>query len=147
MKTTRSVALLGLVLLSCLSDIAVSQRRASCGTYLYAISGKNQQLQVACPRNYEPVCGTDNKTYPNECLLCREIFRNRGIDKKHNGKCVKEQVDCDNSLQKGLSSLICTSEFNPFCGSDGRTYGNKCQFCNAVSRSRGTLFLRHRGEC
>ncbi|KAM6380478.1 double-headed protease inhibitor, submandibular gland-like [Pluvialis apricaria] len=199
MKTTRSVALLGLVLLSCLSDLATAQRRASCS--MYQFSGKTA---VACPRNYEPVCGTNGVTYPNECSLCRDVFRNRALDKKHDGRCVKldctgflrsgsgavipctmdyspicgtngityrnkchfcsavangldvnlrnmgacfqpgEEIDC--SQQKG-SSLICTSEYNPICGSDGRTYGNKCQFCNAVSRSRGSLFLRHRGEC
>ncbi|XP_010193446.1 PREDICTED: double-headed protease inhibitor, submandibular gland-like [Mesitornis unicolor] len=183
-----------------LLNIAEGFWQASCS--VYQLSGKTQ---LACPRNYEPVCGTDNVTYPNECSLCREFFRNRAIDKKHDGRCVK--LDCTGYLRSGSgsaipctleympicgtngityrnkcnfctavangldinlrnmgecfqgntgsidcgnqqsSSLICTSDYNPLCGSDGRTYGNKCQFCNAVFRSRGSLFLRHRGEC
>ncbi|NWI56035.1 IOVO protein, partial [Calyptomena viridis] len=185
-KMASCVALLGLVLLGCLSDITSPLSQVSCGTYLLSRNSKSQTF--SCSRNYSPVCGTNGRTYPNECSLCRDFLTNRALDKKHDGRCVKidctgflnpsnvnsfsnhctmnyspicgtngityrnkchfcnavatglevdlqkygqcsESIDC--SQQKGLSA--CTSEYSPICGSDGRTYGNKCQFCNAMS--------------
>uniref|UniRef100_A0A8C5UCX1 Ovomucoid n=1 Tax=Malurus cyaneus samueli TaxID=2593467 RepID=A0A8C5UCX1_9PASS len=60
------------------------------------------------------------------------------------GSGFNQMIDC--SQQKG-GNMFCTSEYNPICGSDGRTYGNKCKFCNAVSRSSGALFFSHQGAC
>ncbi|KAM6055570.1 double-headed protease inhibitor, submandibular gland-like [Theristicus caerulescens] len=140
MKTTRSVALLGLVLLSCLSDIVIAQQWVSCSRYRLA-----GNVQPLCPRSYEPVCGTDSVTYPNECSLCREVFRNRVIDKKHDGRCVK--LNCTGYLRlSGGRRRPCTLEYMPVCGTNGITYRNKCSFCDAVANGLD-INLRNIGEC
>ncbi|XP_034373697.1 serine protease inhibitor Kazal-type 1-like [Arvicanthis niloticus] len=44
-----------------------------------------------CPKNYNPVCGTDKFTYANECLLC---FENR---KRLNPVLIEKLGACENS--------------------------------------------------
>ncbi|XP_053422184.1 double-headed protease inhibitor, submandibular gland-like [Nycticebus coucang] len=98
---------------------------------------KSKGTLIVCSRILKPVCGTDQRTYSNECMLCKlnedQQFQLR---KLHDGECVQ----C-------TYSNVCTMDYKPVCGSDGKTYGNQCSFCNAVVKSRGALYLNNYGEC
>ena len=44
-----------------------------------------KKISEECPKNYEPVCGVDGKTYRNNC-----VAKNSGVETKHYGACGKE---------------------------------------------------------
>ncbi|KAK9508104.1 hypothetical protein O3M35_007840 [Rhynocoris fuscipes] len=97
------------------------------------------QDPCACDRVLNPVCGSDGKTYNNRCLLrCAKLTTNPDLEQVHEGPCEEEQL-----LRK---PCICTMEYNPVCGSDGKTYPNPCVLRCAVAEMPGLKQL-HYGPC
>ncbi|XP_021376802.1 serine protease inhibitor dipetalogastin-like [Mizuhopecten yessoensis] len=79
----------------------------------------------ACSMDLKPVCGTDRKTYGNDCM--RNCKNN--IHLLHEGEC-EEEDEC-----------VCNQDYRPVCGDDDVTYSNDC------SRECAGVNNVHEGSC
>ncbi len=116
------------------------------------VGGTCAELSEVCPQVTEPVCGCDGVTYANDC----ERLRSR-VAKHRDGVCdlpceANEECgggffcqralgECAGSGVCRVSFQMCTMEFDPVCGCDGRTYSNAC-----VAQSQGAS-VAATGEC
>jgi|GEM_PF-2549695 len=73
---------------------------------------ETQETPTICTLEYMPLCGIDNVTYGNKCMIDAAK-----VQIAYEGECQTEPK---------VPSKPCTKEYLPVCGNDGQTYGNKC---------------------
>ncbi|EFA06028.2 Agrin-like Protein [Tribolium castaneum] len=96
-----------------------SNRRVTKVDFEKCKSKLSKCLKMKCPNDVDPVCGTDARTYTNQCQLNLATCL-KGVQFAHVGNCtaLKEQVPCPTN---------CDNENEePVCGSDGNVYKSMC---------------------
>ena len=69
-----------------------------------------QTTSCQCSLDEKYVCGKDNITYINDCVL----------------NCYEIKIEVQGKCPAPLNSTICLAEFNEVCGFNGITYSNEC---------------------
>ncbi|XP_041460528.1 serine protease inhibitor dipetalogastin-like isoform X1 [Lytechinus variegatus] len=94
-----------------------------------------------CPREYLPICGTGNITYPSLCH-----FQIAACKAKDDSRKVLLAGECPNNLQRSCPS--CPPEINEVCGSDNMTYTSECALREiSCLYNLPDLQVAHLGHC
>jgi len=126
----------------CELDSAVCKTKGTKSAVSLAYAGecrKQTTCQTLCNFNWAPVCGSDGHTYGNECeLQSLACMKRKAVSVAHVGECAKAAPTCNR---------VCTRNWAPVCGTDGVSYGNRCELESVSCLRKNGLALAKEGMC
>ncbi|XP_008185835.2 agrin [Acyrthosiphon pisum] len=117
-----------------------------------------------CGEDFIPVCGSDGRTYTNECFLRRQACRMMpGLRIVFHGPCDQGVNPCLNFTcwegsrcaidRLGIAECrcpeptLCETSVRPVCGTDGYTYESKCLLERIGCSKRSGVTVAYDGHC
>ncbi|CAN8198748.1 unnamed protein product [Coccothraustes coccothraustes] len=118
---------------------------------------KNQEAvcecQQQCQGRYDPVCGTDQRSYGSPCELhAMACLLQRDIGVRHKGpceRCGKCQFGaiCEAESGRCVCPTECVPSAQPVCGTDGNTYGSECELHVRACTQQKDILVAAQGPC
>ncbi|KAK4299156.1 hypothetical protein Pmani_028549 [Petrolisthes manimaculis] len=113
---------------------------------------------TVCPATFRPVCGSNGRTYSNQCALNQASCRNPEITKRSEGECpivtttpsLPGNTNTNTGTAGGSDSNCpnqCARVYAPVCGSDGETYFNPCLLNVVACRDKRRITITNQGRC
>ncbi|XP_028410904.1 uncharacterized protein LOC114533564 isoform X4 [Dendronephthya gigantea] len=137
---------------------ACDKKKCTHGAICRVRNGKAEcSCDLSCSDTLDPVCGSDGKNYENRCKMNETACNEKNIiTMLKRGKCVDcSTVKCGFGAQcvveggkaKCECNFTCADSNNPVCGSDGRTYKNKCELQNKQCAGRRNITVIKNEPC
>ena len=90
-----------------------------------------------------PMCGDDGVMYPNECTFDLAVCRDPDLKVLDDGTCIEQTSDDVNPP----CPFVCQKIYYPVCGTDGKTYSNKCMMDLAACDQNKNIEVVYQAAC
>uniref|UniRef100_A0A8D2BFR8 Serine peptidase inhibitor Kazal type 5 n=1 Tax=Sciurus vulgaris TaxID=55149 RepID=A0A8D2BFR8_SCIVU len=111
--------------------------------------------KLFCPQDKILLQSPDGKMFINKCVTCKMILEKEAKSQKRAERLAKatratasSELNC-NDFRKGEKDgdFICTADEAAVCGTDGKTYRNRCELCAENQKTSSQVGIKSEGKC
>ncbi|PNI71824.1 SPINK5 isoform 5 [Pan troglodytes] len=111
--------------------------------------------KLLCPQDKKFFQSLDGIMFINKCATCKMILEKEAKSQKrarHLARAAKAtaptELNCDD-FKKGErdGDFICPDFYEAVCGTDGKTYDNRCALCAENAKTGSQIGVKSEGEC